>query len=109
MCTITNQEPPQGIVDFPRDINVLLSLNTYQGMTDEEIDMLLDYKIKQAVNSRETLAMITAQTVRMNEMIEVQLQSCKNQDAMLESLIKSNNPTFEYVKPTVVNFDDMES
>lgn len=109
MCTTTNQEPTQGIVDFPRDINVLLSMNSYQGMTDEEIDMLLDYKIKQAVNSRETLAMITAQTVRMNEMVEVQLQSCKNQDAMLESLIKNNIPTFEYVKPTVINFDDMES
>jgi len=109
MSTTINEEPTQGIVDFPRDINVLLSLNSYQGMTDEEINMILDYKIKQAISSREALAMIAAQTVRMNETIEIQKQSCANQDAMLESLIKNNIPTFEYVKPTVVNFDDMES
>ena len=39
---IIEPEPPRGIDD-------LLSLDTYQGMTDEEIDIVIDYKCKYAV------------------------------------------------------------
>lgn len=34
-----------------RDLNILLSLDTYQGMTDSEIDSIIDYRIKQATES----------------------------------------------------------
>lgn len=32
----------------PRDINTLLALTTYQGMTDEEINMVIQYTINRA-------------------------------------------------------------
>ena len=34
-----------------RDLNILLSLDTYQGMSDSEIDSIIDYRIKQATES----------------------------------------------------------
>ena len=37
----------------PRDINVLLNLGTFQGMTDEEIQLIIDYKIKYALSEQE--------------------------------------------------------
>lgn len=40
----------ESVIPIVRDINVLLSLDTYQGMTDEEIDSVIDYKIEQALN-----------------------------------------------------------
>lgn len=60
----TENEELQPIV---RDINILLSLDTYQGMSDEEIDLLIDYKIQVALDSEE-------QTARM-EAIQQQLAS----------------------------------
>lgn len=51
MCTTTNAE----INDEPRPISTLLTLETYQGMTDEEINMVIDYKIERAINSQEML------------------------------------------------------
>ncbi len=36
----------------PRDLNVLLNLGTYQDMSDEEIELVLNYKINQEVNRR---------------------------------------------------------
>lgn len=37
----------------PRDINILLNLGTFHGMTDEEIQMVIDYKIKYALSEQE--------------------------------------------------------
>lgn len=77
----------------PRDINVLLSLETYQGMTDEEIDMLLDYKIKRAVTSQEMLMRAAIETERMNSMIETSRANAQRALDMIEYLINK-----EYVE-----------
>ena len=37
----------------PRNLSDLLDLGTYQGMTDEEVEMVLDYKIGQALSESE--------------------------------------------------------
>ncbi len=116
MCTQTdviieydnNLEPSQGIENFPRDINVLLSLSTYQGMTDEEIDLLLDYKIQQEITSAEHLAFVAAQTMRANETVEIQRQSCRNMESMLQSTIKSSIPSVEFVQPIALEFHSTE-
>lgn len=116
MCTQTdmiieaenNSEPSRGIENFPRDINVLLALNTYQGMTDEEIDLLIDYKIKREKTSAEHLAFIAAQTMRANETVEIQRQSCKNLETMLKSAIENSLPSVEFVQPTALEFHSTE-
>ena len=43
-----------------RDVATLLSLSTYQGMSDEEIDSLIDYHVKFALQSDEQKANIAA-------------------------------------------------
>lgn len=104
MCTQTNND--NGIENFPRDINVLLGMHTYQGMTDEEINLILDYKINQAKTSAEHLAFVAAQTMRANETVELQRQSCKNMESMLQSTIKASMPNVEFVQPIALNFSD---
>lgn len=42
-----------GIVPVVRDISVLLSLDTFQGMTDEEIQSLIDYHCRCAVEDED--------------------------------------------------------
>lgn len=41
------------IIPVVRDISVLLSLDTFQGMTDEEIQSLIDYHCRCAVESED--------------------------------------------------------
>lgn len=53
----TENESLQPIV---RDISTLLSLDTYQDMSDEEIDLLIDYKIQLALDSEEQTAKMDA-------------------------------------------------
>lgn len=110
MCTqINNNEPAQGIENFPRDINVLLALRTYQGMTDEEINMVLDYKIQQEKTSAESLAFIAAQTVYMNEDLAIQEASCKRLEAALQSLIDKKPEPVEFKPPTALKFQPLET
>ena len=109
MCTQTSVENiEQGIENFPRDISTLLSLNTYQGMTDEEIDILLNYKIQREKTSAEHLAFVAAQTMRANETLAIQEQSCRNIESVLKSTIKSSIPSVEFTQPTALEFDTTE-
>ncbi len=65
-------------VELPdRSISELLSLGTYQGMTDSEIELLLEWKIQNAVSSENNKA-IREQNARTNALI---LQS---QQAMID-------------------------
>lgn len=50
----------EGIIPIVRDINELLSLDTYQGMSDEEIDSVMQFKIQEALNSDEQHAKLDA-------------------------------------------------
>lgn len=43
-----------------RDIDALLELSTYQGMTDAEIDALIEYKINKAISTAEMTTRLNA-------------------------------------------------
>lgn len=112
MCTTTNEETTStetqeevttGVEGFPRDINVLLALDTYQGMTDEEIELVFTYKINQSLTSRENLAKIEALNQTMESKIEIQRQSCATTENMLQSLIIATIPNYEIVQPNTVS------
>ena len=40
---MTTTDESTGIIEQPRDIDTLLKSTTYQGMTDEEIKMIVDF------------------------------------------------------------------
>ena len=49
MTTENESVTNDGIIEPPkRSLSVLLSLDTYQGMTDEEIDDIIDFRCNQA-------------------------------------------------------------
>lgn len=112
MCTQTddvsinteNQELENEIVENgPRDINILLSLETYQGMTDTEIDMILEYKIRQAVTSQEVLMRAAIETERMNSMIETSRANAQRALDMIEYLINREYIETPSVQPKTVS------
>lgn len=71
-------------IDKPRGIGKLLALGTYQGMTDEEIELILSHKMKEEYNrgiidgkgsaSAKSLERIAANRIeidkKMQEMVE---------------------------------------
>jgi len=48
------------IIPIVRDINTLLSLDTYQGMSDEEIESIISFKVQEALDSDEHTAKLDA-------------------------------------------------
>lgn len=58
----------------PRDINILLNLGTFQGMTDEEIQMVIDYKIKYALSDKDIKLKQATYIEKMNSDIALSTQ-----------------------------------
>lgn len=58
----------------PRDINILLNLGTFQGMTDEEIQMIIDYRIKYALSEQEIKLKQAVYIEKMNSDIALSTQ-----------------------------------
>lgn len=58
----------------PRDINILLNLGTFKGMTDEEIQMVIDYKIKYALSEQEIKLKQAVYIEKMNSDIALSTQ-----------------------------------
>nr|DAJ67205.1 MAG TPA: hypothetical protein [Bacteriophage sp.] len=57
------------------DLNALLKADTYQGMTDEEIDAIIDYKVERAkINATISKDMKAHQAI-MKELMDVQSRS----------------------------------
>lgn len=57
------------------DLNALLKAETYQGMTDEEINAIIDYKVERA-ESRATISKdMEAHRVIMKELMNAQSKS----------------------------------
>ena len=58
----------------PRDISILLNLGTFQGMTDEEIQMVIDYKIKYALSDKDIKLKQATYIEKMNSDIALSTQ-----------------------------------
>lgn len=58
----------------PRDISILLDLKTFQGMTDEEIQMIIDYKIKYALSDKDIMLKQATYIEKMNSDIALSTQ-----------------------------------
>ena len=53
------------LIPIKRDINVLLKMDSYQDMTDEEIDAIIEYRVNVAVKKT------------LNEAVEARIIECE--------------------------------
>lgn len=101
MSTTTNE-------NSPRDINVLLLMESYQDMTDEEINMIIDYKIERAKSDEIVQAAIDSENKRMTEAIAIQREICNTSETMLESTLEAIKPVIKFVQPNGVELRSIE-
>lgn len=57
------------------DLNALLKAETYQGMTDEEIDAIIDYKVERAKSDATISKDMEAHQTIMKELMNAQAES----------------------------------
>lgn len=57
------------------DLNALLKAETYQGMTDEEIDAIIDYKVERAKSDATISKDMEAQQAIMQSLMAAQTES----------------------------------
>lgn len=57
------------------DINTLLKADTYQGMTDEEINAIIDYRVERAKGEATISKDMQAQQAIMKELMNAQAES----------------------------------
>lgn len=69
------------------DLNALLKAETYQGMTDEEIDAIIDYKIERAKSDATISKDMEAHQVIMKELMDVQAESSAKVRAMFQAAL----------------------
>ena len=70
----------------PRSLNELLGLDTYQGMTDEEIDILIDYKVSIAESNAINSEVARANAAGREQLAQAQSESLAEVVAMVQSI-----------------------
>ena len=74
-------------VQEPRPLGTLLSLDTYQGMTDEEIHTIIRYKIQEALNAANLQAMSQESASRLDAWETHCAETGAKIDAVIQSLV----------------------
>lgn len=69
------------------DLNALLKAETYQDMTDEEIDAIIDYKVERAKTDATISKDMEAHRVIMKELIDAQSKSSAEVLASFKAVI----------------------
>lgn len=73
------------------DLNALLKAETYQGMTDEEINAIIDYKVERAKTDATISKDMEAHRVIMKELMNTQAESSAKTRDMFQAIL--NAPT----------------
>lgn len=71
----------------PRPLGTLLSLETYQGMTDMEIDTIISYKIQEALTTANLQAMAQESSSRLDAWNAHCAETGVKIDAVIQSLV----------------------
>lgn len=69
------------------DINALLKAETYQGMTDEEIDAIIDYKVERAKGDATISKDMEAHRAIMRSLMGAQTESSAKVQAMFQAAL----------------------
>lgn len=73
------------------DLNALLKAETYQGMTDEEINAIIDYKVERAKTDATISKDMEAHRAIMKELMNAQAESSAKARDMFRAIL--NAPT----------------
>jgi hypothetical protein len=71
----------------PRELSVLIGLQTYQGMTDEEINLILNYRIETEVRKRISEGNKAINIIQMEAMINQNKESSTAAMDVLKSIL----------------------
>lgn len=69
------------------DLDALLKAETYQGMTDEEINAIIDYKVERAKSEATISKDMEAQQAIMQSLMGAQAESSAKVRAMFQSAL----------------------
>lgn len=69
------------------DINSLLKAETYQGMTDEEINAIIDYKVERAKSDATISKDMKAQRELMQSLMSTQAEASARVQSMFQSAL----------------------
>ena len=69
------------------DLNALLKAETYQGMTDAEIDAIIDYKVERAKTDATISKDMKAHRAIMKELMDAQAESSAKVRAMFQAAL----------------------
>lgn len=83
---MTTDETPVEVTQ-PRSIGELLSLPTYQGMSDEEIQTIIDFKCGLARSDSVARAQQQTNIVAMNSMVELHAKALEESTRLYEGLL----------------------
>lgn len=81
-----------------REVSELLSLDTFQGMTDDEIQSIIDYKMRVAFDSALTSAIIAEHTEHLNNIAEDNRRNMETINDMVKSIVRRQVPMQEVPK-----------
>lgn len=70
-----------------RSLSELMALKTYQGMTDEEIQSIIDFEKQIATQNGKTEALRTTDIVTMNEIVEANRSAQRQSEEVLKSVL----------------------
>lgn len=69
------------------DLNALLRAETYQGMTDEEIDAIIDYRVERAKTDATISKDMEKHQAIMKEIMHAQVKSSEKVRAMFQATL----------------------
>ena len=96
---MTTEETPVEVTQ-PRSIGELLSLATYQGMSDQEIQSIIDFKCELARSDSVARAQQQTNLVAMNSMVELHAKALEESTKLYEGLLARD------VKPAMIEDGD---
>lgn len=79
------------IIEAPRELSALLNSNTYQGMTDDEIERVITYKENLAARNAVIEAGRELHAQQMEELKKQQRQACEAAMQALENALDTMN------------------
>jgi hypothetical protein len=86
-----------------RPVNELLGLDTFQGMTDAEIQSLIDYHVSRALVSQDALLRMQTEMGYMEQKISDGRESAARALDMVQSLAEVGVP--QVASPAVASFE----
>lgn len=80
------------IIEYVRDIDVLLQLDTYQGMTDAEIQSIIDYKIAETQRNTIINAELMQTVENSRAIAAARVESIQAANNVLQSMLEIEIP-----------------